>query len=268
MFNQFKRLKFWIKFDRGRSGIGLLIGVITFLILNSISDILWLNITISVVIAIASMILIQRRNIEKYADDYEEFNKKDRYIAPEYLRGFSENVDSILDLDKEVQDFLDRYASGKKADYYEKELNKQWKLHGDEFVKRADKILKKMSNAELMYTILGTERIKDITEIFEYFKPYKIDVEYLKEHPDKAKEYYYENLMQQDAIQKTAINKYYYDIIMDKNYFEEIEKYVLSQMNNEELMELADSSKDWYEKLYYYGFLKPDKTKGNNKNGQ
>ena len=36
------------------------------------------------------------------------------------------------------------------------------------------------------------------------------DVEYLKEHPDKAKEYYYDNLMQQDAIQKTSINKYYY----------------------------------------------------------
>ena len=268
MFNQFKRLRFWIKFDRGRSCIGLLIGIIIFFLLNSISDILWLNITISIIIAFASMILVQRRNIDKYADDYEEFNKKDRCIDPEDLRGFSVNVDKILDLDKEVQDFLDKYSSGKKADYYEKELNKQWKIHGKDFSKRADDILKKMSNVELMYTILGTERIKDITEIFEYFKPYKIDVEYLKEHPDKAKEYYYDNLMQQDAIQKTSINKYYYDIIMDKNYFEEIERFVLSQMNNEELMELADSSKDWYEKLYYYGFLKQDKNKRSNKNGQ
>ena len=210
MFNQFKRLKFWIKFDHGRSSIGLLIGIITFFLLNSISDILWLNITISVIIAFATMILIQRRNIDKYADDYEKFNKKDRYIAPEDLRGFSENVDRILDLDKEIQDFLDKYSSGKKADYYEKELNKQWELHGDDFVKRANNILKNMSNMELMYTILGTERIKEITEIFEYFKPYKINVEYLKEPPDKAKEYYYDGLMQQDAIQKTAINKYYY----------------------------------------------------------
>ena len=53
---------------------------------------------------------------------------------------------------------------------------------------------------------------------------------------------------------------------MDKNYFEEIEKFVLSQMNNEELMELADNSNDWYEKLYYYGFLKTDKSKRSNKN--
>ena len=256
MFNQFKRLKFWLKFDRGRSMIGLLIGFISFFLINSISNVLWLNIVISVVITFVSMILIQLNNINKYADDYEEFNKKDRYINPDDLRGFSENVNQILDLDKEIQEFLDKYSSGKKPDYYEKELNKQWKLHGDKFVKRADKILKKMSNAELMYTILGTERIKDVVEIFEYFKPYKIDVEYLKEHPDKAKEYYYENLMQQDAIQKTSINEYYYKIIMDKNYFEEIEKFVLSQMSNEELMELANSSKDWHERLYYYGFLK------------
>lgn len=261
MFNQFKNLKFWIKFDRGRSLIGLLIGLIVFLLINSVSDILWIKIIISIIISIISMIIIQHNSINKYADDYEEFNKKDRYITPEDLRGFSENVDKILDLDKEINDFLEKYSSGKKPDYYEKELNKQWKIHGDKFVKRADKILKSMSNVELMYTLLGTERIKDITEIFEYFKPYKIDVDYLKNHPDKAKEYYYENLMQQDAIQKTAINEYYYKIIMDKNYFEEIERFVLSKMSNAELMELAAASKDWYEKLYYYGFIKPDDKK-------
>ena len=256
MFEQFKRLKFWLKFDHGRSLLGILIGIILFFVLNSFIDLLWLNIILSIVTVIGAMIYIQYRNIDKYADDYEEFNKKDRYINPNDLRGFSKNVDQILDLDKEVEDFLDKYSSGKKGDYYEKELNKQWKIHGDEFTKRANKILKKMSNQELMFTILGTERIKDITEIFEYFKPYKIDVEYLKAHPEKAKEYYYENLMQQDAIQRQSINEYYYQIIMDKNYFEEIEKFVLSQMSNEELMELADSSKDWREKLYYYGFLK------------
>lgn len=256
MKKQFKRIKFWIKFDHGRSMVGLFIGLFIFFLLNRINDIFWINITIGVLIGLVTMIYIQHKNIYKYADDYEEFNKRDRYINPEDLRGFSKNVDQILDLDKEVKDFIDKYASGKTPDYNEKELNEQWELHGNDFEKRADIILKKMGNQELMYTLLGTERIKDLTELFEYFKPYKIDVEYLKKHPDKAKEYYYENLMQQDVIQKTSINEYYYKIIMDMNYFEEIERFVLSQMNNKELMELAESSKDWYEKLYYYGFLK------------
>ena len=251
-----KRLKFWLKFDHGRSFIGLLIGFIVFLFVFEMINILWISILIGITSAFATMIIIQLRNISKYADNYIEFNKKERYINPDDLRGFSENVDMVLNLDKELQEFLDKYSSGKKPDYYEKELNKQWEKHGDKYIKRADTLLKKMNNQELMYTLLGTEVIKDIVEIFEYFKPYKIDVEYLKNHPDKAKDYYFDNLLQQDAINKTAINRYYYKIIMDLNYFEEIEKFVLSQMSNKELMELADSSKDWYEKLYYYGFLK------------
>ena len=202
--------------------------------------------------------MIQKRHLDKYMDNYVKFNKKDQYVKPEELRGHSEKVDQILDLDKELQEFFDKYSSGKNPDYYEKELNKQWKLHGDDFVKRADNILKKMNNVELMYTILGTEKIIDIVDIIDYFTPYKIDVDYLKKHPDRAKEYYYENLMQQDAIQKNAINKYYYRMIMDKNYFNEIERFILSQMSNKELMELANSSKSWYKKLYFYGFIKDD----------
>ena len=256
MKDRFKSIKIWIKYDHGKSFLGLLLGLVAFLVLNKTMNILWLSIIVGLIIGISCMIFLQIKNIEKYADEYDDFHKKVRSIDPKELEGFSENVDKILELDEELVAFFNKYSSGKTPDYFEKELNKQWEIHGDEFVKRADDILSKMTNQEIMYTLLGTEMIKMITDVFKHFKPYKIDVDYLKEHPDKAKEYYYENLMQQDAIAKTAMNEHYYNIIMDLNYFEEIEKFVLSQMSNEELMELADSSKDWREKLYYYGFLK------------
>ena len=259
MFNQFKNLKFWIKFDQGKSIIGILIGLVVFCLFNVVSNVTWLNIIISLIIMIVSIILIQKRSIEKYADDYEEFNKKYNYVDPKDIRGFSENIDNILDLDKEVQEFLEKYSSGKKSDYFEKELNKQWKIHGKEFTERAEKILSEMNNTELMYTLLSTERIKDLANIVEYFKPFKIDVEYLKANPDNEKEYYYKNLIQQEAVFKASINKHYYKIIMSKNYFFEIEKFVLSLMSNEEIMELANSSDNWYEKIYLYGFLDSDK---------
>ena len=70
-----------------------------------------------------------------------------------------------------------------------------------------------------------------------------------------------DNLLQQDAIEKYALNEYYYKKIMNLNYFDEIEKFLLSQMSNEDLMELANSSKDWYDKLYYYEFLKNEDDK-------
>ena len=107
IFNQFKKLKFWIEFDHGRSMIGLLIGLITFILLNSISNILLLNIFISVIISFVSMIFIQKRNVDKFGENYEEFNRKDRYIDPNELRGFSKNIDQILDLDKELQELKD-----------------------------------------------------------------------------------------------------------------------------------------------------------------
>ena len=256
MKKMYGRLKFWLKFDHGRSFFALPIGIISFLILFKLVNVIWIDIVLSIIIVIVSMIIIQIRNINNYASEYLEFNKKDRYIEPDELRGYSKNIDDILDLDKELTDFLDKYSSGKEEDYFEKELNKQWEKHGDKFIKRADKLLKKMSNQELMYTLLGTESIKDIVRVIDYFKPYKINLEYLIEHPEKSKEYYYDNLLQQDAIRHNAINEYYFRIIMDLNYFEEIERFILSQMSNQELMKLADSSKDWQEKLYYYGFLK------------
>ena len=79
---------------------------------------------------------------------------------------------------------------------------------------------------------------------------------------EKAMEFYIENLTQQKAIRNTAINDYYYDRIKELNYFDEIEKVILSYMSNDELMELANNSKDWYEKLYYYGFIKSNSKDG------
>ena len=80
--------------------------------------------------------------------------------------------------------------------------------------------------------------------------------------PEKAMEFYIENLTQQKAIRNTAINDYYYDRIKELNYFDEIEKVILSYMSNDESMELANNSKDWYEKLYYYGFIKSNSKDG------
>ena len=46
---------------------------------------------------------------------------------------------------------------------------------------------------------------------------------------------------------------------MELNYFDEIEEFILSQMSNDELMKLADASKDWNEKLHFYGFIDKNK---------
>ena len=250
------RIKNWLKWSDYESLWGLLIGLIVSIILYIFIKNIWISIIGFIIISFISMIVIQMKGIDDYAKQYIEVHKKDQYIKPEDIRGkVSENLDNLLDLDKELSDFFNKYSPVKK-DYYAKELNKQWKIHGDDFVKRAKDILSKMNNQELLYSLLSTKEIINIVDIFDYFTPFVMDFDYLKEHPEKAKEYYYENLMQIKAIGDNSVNEYYFNRLMNLNYFDEIEKTILSYMSNEELMELADSSKDWQEKLYFYGFIK------------
>ena len=253
-----KKIKNWIIFDGGSSLLGLFLGIILFLFIWKISNNIWISLIYSIIIALLITIFIQIRSFYKYKDAYAIMHDKDKYIDPKYLRGYSENFDKLLDLDKEISAFFTKHT---KYDYFEKELNKEWSIHGNDFVKRADDILSTMDNEELLYALLGTKTIEKIIDVCKYFKPYKINVEYLKEHPEKAKEYYIDNLMQQDAIKSKSINKYYYKAIMNLNNFDEIEKAILSNMSNDDLMELANSSNDWREKLYFYGFIKSDDNK-------
>jgi hypothetical protein len=60
------------------------------------------------------------------------------------------------------------------------------------------------------------------------------------------------------ALNNLAINDYYFNKIFEKNKFEDLEQFILSKMSNEELLKLANSSNNWFTKLYYYGFLTKD----------
>lgn len=248
-----KEILFWLKFENYTQLIGIAVGILLGIFIYQLSNLLWLSIILGIIALILLVYTIHRFNLNRYADIYEEIHNKEKWIDPDDLRGISENLDKILEFDKELDEFFEKYSSN---DFREKELNKQWKIKGKEFQMRANDILCDMDNKELLYTLLGTHNIDTIMDVVGYFKPYQIDLDYLINHPDAAKEYYFDNLMQQETIKDTAINKYYYERLMELNYFDKIEDLILSFMSNEELLELANSSKEWAEKLYFYGYLK------------
>ena len=256
-----KKLIKYLKVDKFSELYGIPFGIIVGIIIGKTYNI-YVGILSFILISIVLGNIFRTLWYFRYAKKFNEYHDKNIMVKPEDLRGFSKNVDDILDLDKELSTFLDKYSSGKENDFVEKELNKQWKIHGNEFTKKAHEIYSKMNNSELMYSLLGTNEVHYLVDIFKYFKPFKININELKKHPEKAMEFYIENLTQQKAIRNTAINDYYYDRIKELNYFDEIEKVILSYMSNDELMELANNSKDWYEKLYYYGFIKSNSKDG------
>ena len=248
MKNLIIKTKQWLYWSKYESLKGLLIGLVIAIITLTYTRIIWITLASFFFTSLLAMIIIQIRGINKYCQIYDEFNKKEKTIIPEELRGKSEKLDELLNFNK--------YST---KTYFEPEINKQWKRKGIYFQSRAINILAHMNNEELMYGLLGTEWIKDIVDYFSYFKPCTTDIEYLKKHPEKAKEYYYQNLMQVKSIHDKSINEYYYKVIMDLNYFDEIEKVILSTMSNKDLLDLANSSETWHQKLYYYGFLKPER---------
>ena len=230
----FKNIKFWLEFGKYKQLIGLLIGIVSFFIMFEKDVDIWICTIISLILVIISIIVIQLYLINAYADDYLEQTEKVRYIPKNVIKGKDTLLDELIELDNELVAFLDKYSSGKKVDYFEKELNKQWKKHGDEFTKRADEILKQMNNVELIASIASTEEITHIVDIFKYFKPFIIEnLDDLIEHPENAYNFYLENITRQEELSRTVINEYYYNKLMEMNYFDEIEEFVLSKMSNE-----------------------------------
>ena len=260
MKNFLKNIKFWLKFGKYKQLIGVVIGIISFFIMYEKDVDLFLCLILSLLIAIVSVTIIQIYLINIYGDNYVEQTQKIRYIPKDLIKGKSANLDELIELDNELVAFLDKYSSGKKTNYFERELNKQWEIHGDDFTYRADQILQKMDNVELLGAIAATEEITHIVDIFQYFEPFIIEnLDELIEHPENAYDFYLKNIIKQEELSEVVINEYYYNKLIEMNYFDEIEEFVLSKMSNEELIKLANASKDWEEKLHFYGFLSKDK---------
>ena len=254
-----KNILYWIKFDKYLPLVDLVLGIIVFIVVWKNSNNIYLGIICGIIISIITIIITHIYCIDKYTDESIMQKERLRYYDYEDLKGYSKNIDDIIELDKSIVEFLDKYSSHKKNDFREKELNKQWKIHGDEFMNKAHNIFSKMNNPELLLSLLVTEEVAHMANVYQYFKPFEMDLNYLKKHPDKAYEYYLENLMQKNTIKDYSINEYCYKRLMDLNYFKEIEEVILSYMSNEELLELAKSSRDWEEKIKFYGYLSKDK---------
>ena len=241
--------------------IDLVIGIITGVVVNNKIKNIYISIIIGTIVFVVFIYLINKWYIHHIANSTLKFNRKDKYIDPGYIKGTDKMLDSIIELDIKLIDFLDKYSSGKKSDYKEKELNKQWKMHSKEFTEEADRIFSKMNNEQLLLSLLSTEQICHIVDIFSYFKPFMINIDFLIKNPEHLPEAYYATIANYNNLKEMSINSDYFEKLKDQNYFNKIEYFILSNMSNEQLMDLATKSNDWLEKLYLYGYLNKDDKK-------
>ena len=255
-----KKINDVLKRDSYLELIGVFVaGVVGIILWVKLHNLL-LSILVSILLCIILVFIINRCCVYLLTVCVGELNKKYKYIDTKSILGLSPKIDEIINLDKKLIEFLDTYSSGKQTDLDEKELNKQWKKHSKEFIDEANRIFSSMSNKELLLSLLATEQICFVVDIFEYFSPFMIDVDYLLENSDRLIEAYYATICREIELSKLAINPYYLEKMKDINYFKQIEEFLISNMSNEQLMLLANRSRDWKEKIHLYGYLKEEES--------
>ncbi len=162
------------------------------------------------------------------------------------------NLDKILSIDQEIGDFL--YDNDSLSD---KEISTKFEEH--RFIDRAIKIINKLSNKSIIELLKRSRYLRDYIDMKRFIKKYPINKKRLKDN----KELYLEEYQK---LQKTCL--FLNDISIDTQEFleyldildvENIEKYLLKNMSNEQIYSLANSTNIWEEKLYFFSFLKKNK---------
>lgn len=139
----------------------------------------------------------------------------------------------------------------------EEKLNEYWKKYGKKWQRKAKKIYSKMGNSELLTSLLLTNDAHQIVNLDEYFTEITFDFDKImkSKDPQILIDMYYFTLREKQAIKDLSINGYWYERIKEKSNVDKIILFFLTQMSNEQIVQLASNSNNWEEKLYYYGCL-------------
>lgn len=166
------------------------------------------------------------------------------------------NLNKVLSIDQEIGDFL--YDNDNLTD---KEISV--KFEEKRFIDRALKIIRKLSNNNIIELLKRSRYLRDFIDIKRFIKKYPINKKKLKYN----KELYLEEYQK---LQKTC--SFLNDISIDYGEFLEymdildipsVEKYLLTNMSNEQIYSLANNTNIWDEKLYFFSFFKKNKKEKN-----
>ena len=163
----------------------------------------------------------------------------------------NENISKLMILDQKINDFIDN-----------NDLNDvlvDEKFENTHYVDKCINILKHMSNKDVLEAVKRFDYIPLFVDYKVFLKRYVVDKKKLKNSPELCLEEYQNvsNVWKRiDEIATSNKEAYeYMNILKLDNAMEDI----LHLMPNEDLMKLANNSKDWVEKLYFYSFFKATK---------
>lgn len=116
-------------------------------------------------------------------------------------------------------------------------------------------LLHKLNNDELLELLLNANSLHRVIDVTAYFKKYKINKKKIKSE-NLYKEAFKKLSSFVERIRYASVCEEEYTYICNKCDVDSISDYLLTNMSNEEIMELSNESDDWNFKLFLFGNLK------------
>ena len=130
------------------------------------------------------------------------------------------------------------------------------KFEDSGLVDKALKLLSTMNNNDVIESFKRSEFLFKYIDYSRFFKKIRLDKKRIKEENSYLEEYKRITDLLDILIIKCHESICDSNQILDLLGFDNILDYLLTEMSNDDIMELATSSTDWEDKLYYYAYLK------------
>ena len=161
-------------------------------------------------------------------------------------------LNKILLIDQEIGDFLyenDNLSDNEIATIFDEK----------KYIDKSLKIIKKMSNNSLVELIKRARYITSFIDLKKFIKKYPINKSYLKKNKDLYIEEYKKLQKTCFCLNDISVDYQEYREYMDILDIDNVEKYLLENMPNDQIYMLANSTGVWDEKLYFFSFFKKKK---------
>ena len=163
----------------------------------------------------------------------------------------NDKLNKILMLDQSIQDFID--------DNHElSDLEFEEKFYEKGYIERAINILKNLNSKDIIEVIKRCSCLWHFVDFRRFVKKYPLNKTFLRNNKDMYIEEYRNLQKTCYCLSDISNNAKEFQDYMSLLNVDDIEKYLLTNMPNEQIYTLANSTGMWDEKLYFFSYFKKD----------
>jgi len=163
----------------------------------------------------------------------------------------NDNLNKILMIDQDIQDFIIDNEDLSDLEFEDKFYKKR-------YIDKAINILKKMSSKDMIEVIKRCRYLWNFIDLKKFIKRYPLNKTYLNNNKDMYIEEYRNLQNTCYSLSNISTNVKEFQDYMSILAVDDIEKYLLTNMPNDQIYSLASSTGMWDEKLYFFSFFKKD----------